>query len=221
MIGAAISGALGSLAGGYLGYRGQKETNRLNIQLAREQMAFQERMSSTAHQRQVNDMRLAGLNPILSATGGGGASSPSGASATMGNAGQQLGEALSNSAKSFGDYQREKLALQQMRLTNANIAEQNKQIMSTTAKNIQDTKTAKETETLIKLQQSKTNAETKSAEAMAKINQNNVISSNNQADVHSSWLGKATPWIKEVSGALGDVTGVIGNVLTGQKIKRR
>ena len=55
--------------------------NAWSAEQAQKQMDFQERMSNTAHQREIADLKAAGLNPVLSARLGG-ASTPSGASAT-------------------------------------------------------------------------------------------------------------------------------------------
>lgn len=84
-LGGPAGAAIGGIGGAVLDWFGQNSANEANKELSRDQMAFQERMSSTAHQREVADLEAAGLNPILSA-GGGGASSPTGGVIPMQNA---------------------------------------------------------------------------------------------------------------------------------------
>ncbi len=74
--------AIATIGAGLLGAHSQKQTNKKQIALAREQMAFQERMANTSHQRQMSDLEKAGLNPLM-ATKLGGSSSPSGAMAQI------------------------------------------------------------------------------------------------------------------------------------------
>lgn len=81
LVGAAISG-VGSLLTNATNKENVEATNRANAQQAQMNRDFQERMSNTAYQRGMADMKTAGLNPIL-AYQKGGASSPSGAQAAM------------------------------------------------------------------------------------------------------------------------------------------
>jgi len=92
---------IGGLIGGALGFIGQQQTNQKNwdianaanaasAQQAANQMQFQERMRDTQYQTAVEDMKKAGLNPML-AYSQGGAGTPTGAmgsvsTATMKNA---------------------------------------------------------------------------------------------------------------------------------------
>jgi len=87
---------IGGMTGGLLGFIGQERTNKANSDIAAAanqasaqqasiQMAFQERMRETQYQTAIEDMKKAGLNPML-AYSQGGAGVPSGAMGSVSTA---------------------------------------------------------------------------------------------------------------------------------------
>lgn len=90
------AGLVGNVIGGIMGRKSQQR-----------QMDFAERMSSTAHQREVADLRAAGLNPILSANTG--ASSPSGSGMEIPDFGKTAQEGMSTALQAKDIHQRKGL----------------------------------------------------------------------------------------------------------------
>lgn len=131
-VGDIISGGA-SLLGGWLAQektdQRQREQQAFNAAEAKLNREFQERMSSTAYQRGMADMKTAGLNPIL-AYQKGPASSPSGAmaSTSFAPASDVLGPAVSTAMQST----RLRQELDNMQSTNANLKLQGHQIVEQT-----------------------------------------------------------------------------------------
>lgn len=111
-----------------MGNSAQGSANRANIRLQREQREWEERMSNTSYQRGMEDMKKAGLNPML-AFSQGGASTPNVSAATV-----NPEDALARGVASAGDKAMQAVTLQNMQIQNRILNEKAEQERMTTSR---------------------------------------------------------------------------------------
>lgn len=107
----------------------QRETNAMQMQMWHENRDWQTEMANTAYQRQMADMRAAGLNPILAYQKGGGAPMPAATPPSLQapkgeNTQAELGRAMGTAASSALDTFRGVADVQNATANNALIKEQ-------------------------------------------------------------------------------------------------
>lgn len=219
------SGLLGGIFSALGSYKAMKRSYEYTKKLQDSQNSFTERMSNTAHQREMSDLKAAGLNPILSSTAG--SSTPSAGSAAF-TANDPLNSALQAYAQNKQLKQSDRnLDISDRHVDNESrtvrIAEhleplQESQIQAAIDSAVADVKvksaTAKQIEELTKWigPQALSNIASSSANSTALLNSSKAVKVNN--DRLEQFIKDHPKWSKFLF-STGQATGTVGNIFGG------
>ncbi len=216
MIAPALIGAGGGLISSAFGLFGGISANKARAREAQKNRDFQERMSSTAYQRSMADMKLAGLNPIL-AYQRGGANTPSGSMALQENVGLPVGAGIREGANAAS-------TAMQVRRAKEEIG----QIGATTDRLVEDTATARTQQSLNAANTRRADQDAKTSASTERLNAARwdleraaLPGAQLQAEIDNSAYGRAMRYVERATKTVGPIfSGALGGFLGGKAYRR-